>query len=122
MAEKKDTFDVKRFYFDLDAARVGRGLTWKQLGAAVKVNPSTFSRMAQGSRPDASALASLCAWSGLNAADYVSHVERTPKPDTLTQISASLSKDPNLTPENAAAIRDTIQKLYDALMRKPKGP
>ena len=122
MAEKKEGFQIERFYFDLDAARLARRLTWKQVGAAAKVNPSTFSRMAQGQRPDAGALASLAAWSGLSPADYVSHVERAARPDTLTQISSSLSQDPNLSPESAAAIRETIQKLYDALMTKPKDP
>lgn len=122
MTEKKESFEVDRFYFDLDSARVARGLTWKQVGAATKVNPSTFSRMAQGQRPDASALASLAAWSGLNPADYVSHVERAARPDTLTLISSSLSQDPNLSPESAAVIRETIHKLYAALMTKPKEP
>jgi transcriptional regulator with XRE-family HTH domain len=122
MTDQKDNFYSDRFYFDLDAARSARGLTWKQVGAAAKVNPSTLSRMSQGQRPDANALASLAAWSGLNPADYVAHIERAARPDTLTQIASSLSQDPNLSLESAAVIRETIQKLYDALMTKPKGP
>lgn len=118
MSEEKELFDSNRFYTDLDATRVGRKLTWKDVGAEARVNPSTLSRMSQGQRPDATALASLSAWSGLNPADYVTHIERPARPDTLTQISSSLSQDPRLTPESAAMMRDTIQKLYDALQIK----
>ena len=122
MTDQKDLFDLPRFFSDLDSARVARRMTWKQVGEGSKVNPSTLSRMSQGQRPDASALASLAAWSGLNPADYVTHVERAWQPDTLTQIASSLSQDPNLTPENATVLRETFQKLYDALMTKPKQP
>ena len=111
-------FDVKRFYADLDAARQARAMNWKQVGAAAGVNPSTLSRMAQGLCPDANALAALSAWSGLNPANYVKNVEPVEQPDTLTQISSSLGQDPNLTPENAAVIRETVQKLYEALIKK----
>jgi len=122
MTEKKNNFDAARFYFDLDSARVARGFTWKDVGVAAKVNTSTLSRMSQRQRPDASALASLAAWSGLNPANYVTNVERAWQPDTLTQIASSLSQDPNLSTESAAAIQQTIQRLYEALMTKPKQP
>src|SRR2546430_17701338 len=104
MADDKYLFDAKRFYADLDMARKARDLKWKDVGAAALVNPSTLSRMAQGQKPDANALAALSAWSGLNPADYVKNVQRAEKPDTLTLISSTLGEDPNLTPENAARI------------------
>lgn len=121
MAENKDGFDSSRFYNDLDMARQARSMKWKDVGAEAKVNPSTLSRMAQGQNPDANALAALSAWSGLNPANYVKSVSRADKPDTLTQISSSLGEDPNLTPENAARIRETVKSLYEALKMKPPG-
>ena len=75
--------------------------------------------MSQGQRPDATALASLSAWSGLNPADYVNHIDRPARPDTLTQISSSLSQDESLSPHGKAMIQETIQKLYEALQIKP---
>jgi hypothetical protein len=123
MTENKDLFDARRFYTDLDTARKARDLKWKDVGVAAHVNPSTLSRMAQGQRPDANALAALSAWSGLNPADYVKNIQRAAKPDTLTVISSTLGEDPNLTPENAARIRDTVQSLYEALkIHVPKAP
>jgi transcriptional regulator with XRE-family HTH domain len=123
MAEDKDLFDAKRFYIDLDMARKARDLKWKDVGAAAQVNPSTLSRMAQGQKPDASALAALSAWSGLNPADYVKNIQRAAKPDTLTLISSTLGEDSNLTPENAARIRDTLKSLYEALkIQVPEAP
>jgi|CXWL01.1.fsa_nt_gi transcriptional regulator with XRE-family HTH domain len=115
MTENKDIFDAKRFYTDLDMARKARDLNWKDVGAEALVNPSTLSRMANGAKPDANALAALSAWSGLNPANYVKAVIRAEKPDTLTLISSSLGDDPNLTPENAARIRETLKSLYEAL-------
>jgi hypothetical protein len=122
MAEEKELFESKRFYTDLDATRAGRNMTWKDVGAEARVNTSTLSRMAQGQRPDATALASLSAWSGLNPADYVSHIERPARADTLTQISSSLSQDESLTPQGKAMIQETIQKLYEALQIKTDNP
>jgi transcriptional regulator with XRE-family HTH domain len=119
MPEDKYVFDTKRFYDDLDMARKARDMKWKEVGAEAQVNPSTLSRMAQGQKPDANALAALSAWSGLNPANYVKNVVRAEKPDTLTQISSSLGEDPNLTPENAARIRETVKSLYEALKMKP---
>ena len=119
MTDKKYIFDTKRFYTDLDMARKARDLNWKDVGAAARVNASTLSRMAQGQKPDANALAALSAWSGLNPADYVKNVQRADKPDTLTLISSALGEDPNLTPENAARIRETLKSLYEALKIKP---
>ena len=123
MSDDKELFDAKRFYTDLDMARQARDLKWKDVGAATQVNPSTLSRMGQGQKPDANALAALSAWSGLNPADYVKNVQRAAKPDTLTLISSTLGEDPNLTTENAARIRDTLKSLYEALkIQVPKAP
>ena len=122
MTEDKDVFDTRRFYDDLDMARKARDMKWKDVGAQAQVNPSTLSRMAQGQKPDANALAALSAWSGLNPANYVKNVVRAEKPDTLTQISSSLGEDPNLSPENAARIRETVKSLYEALKMKPPEP
>jgi transcriptional regulator with XRE-family HTH domain len=119
MTDDKENFDLNRYYADLDMARRVRGLKWKDVGAEARVNPSTLSRMSQGQRPDANALAALAAWSGLNPAYYVKNVVRVERADTLTQISSSLGQDPNLSPESADHIRETVKILYEALTKKP---
>ena len=58
--------DVPEFRRRLDARRQERGLTWRQLAEQVDVSPSTFSRLADGKRPDADALITLLVWLDLD--------------------------------------------------------
>ncbi|CAM5602173.1 helix-turn-helix domain-containing protein [Streptomyces coeruleorubidus] len=58
--------DVPELYQRLDTSRRDQGFTWKQLAVAVDLSPSTFSRMADGNRPDADALVSLLVWLDLD--------------------------------------------------------
>lgn len=64
--------DVPELRRRLDARRLQQGLTWAQLAALVDVSPSTFSRLADGKRPDADALVSLLVWLDLD--DGVNYV------------------------------------------------
>lgn len=64
--------DVPELVRRLDVRRRQQGLTWKQLAALVDVSPSTFSRLADGKRPDADALVSLLVWLDLD--DGLSYV------------------------------------------------
>ncbi|AVH59962.1 MULTISPECIES: helix-turn-helix domain-containing protein [Streptomyces] len=58
--------DVPELYRHLDVRRRQQGLTWRDLAALVDVSPSTFSRLADGHRPDADALVSLLVWLDLD--------------------------------------------------------
>jgi transcriptional regulator with XRE-family HTH domain len=58
--------DVPEFRRRLDFRRQERGLTWRQLAEQVDVSPSTFSRLADGKRPDADALITLLVWLDLD--------------------------------------------------------
>jgi transcriptional regulator with XRE-family HTH domain len=58
--------DVPELYRRLDVRRRERGLTWRQIADRVDVSPSTFSRLADGNRPDADALVSLLVWLDLD--------------------------------------------------------
>jgi len=58
--------DVSEFRRRLDLRRQERGLTWRQLAEQVDVSPSTFSRLADGNRPDADALITLLVWLDLD--------------------------------------------------------
>ena len=58
--------DVPELYRRLDVQRQQRGLTWRQLADQVGVSPSSFSRMADGNRPDADALVTLLVWLDLD--------------------------------------------------------
>lgn len=58
--------DVPELRRRLDAQRLERGLTWRQLADLVDVSPSTFSRLADDKRPDADALVTLLVWLDLD--------------------------------------------------------
>jgi transcriptional regulator with XRE-family HTH domain len=58
--------DVPELRRRLDIRRREQGLTWRQLADRVDVSPSTFSRLADGKRPDADALVTLLVWLDLD--------------------------------------------------------
>lgn len=116
---KKGWFDAEGFYAALDAARLARGLNWKQVAVGSGVSASTLTRMAQGKRPDVDGLAALCAWSGLDADDFVrSEGDDRPAAEPLAMISTYLRSDRNLSPESAAALEEVIKITYERLRQK----
>lgn len=109
-------FDVESFYAALDSQRQSQRLTWKQVAAASGVSASTLTRMAQGKRPDVDSLAALLSWSGLKAESFINGEEDSKTaPDPLTQVTAFLRADSNLSAENAAALEAIIRTGYEML-------
>lgn len=119
MTDGSMEFDVTRFYSALEATTRSRGLNWKQAAEGAGVHASTLSRMAQGRRPDATSLALLAAWSGLNPAEFVNGVPRAFEPDPLARISSFVHADPNLSAEAARALDEVIKATYLRLAMKP---
>ena len=115
----KGSFDAEAFYSALDAQRIAKRLTWKQIAKESGVNASTLTRMAQGKRPDADGLAALLRWSGLNIDDFVGEEGTVDKgtPEPFTMISTYLRSDPNLTPESAKALDELIKAAYERLRK-----
>jgi transcriptional regulator with XRE-family HTH domain len=111
-------FDVESFYAALDSQRQSQRLTWKQVAAKSEVSASTLTRMAQGKRPDVDSLAALLRWSGLKAESFVKgDLEPQTTSDPLTQITAYLRADRNLTPQGAAALEAIIKAGYETLRK-----
>jgi hypothetical protein len=54
--------DVPVLYRLLDKQRAVFGWSWRKLGRELRISGSTFSRMAQGDRPDADALVTMFVW------------------------------------------------------------
>lgn len=69
MARK--SFQVGKFYAMLDQRRIALGWDWKAVAKETGIAASTFSRMQQGHKPDADALATLCWCFGFNLRDFV---------------------------------------------------
>jgi transcriptional regulator with XRE-family HTH domain len=104
-------FDAAAFHAALDSHREGLRLNWKQVAEQTGVSASTLTRMGQGKRPDVDSLATLAAWSGLKADDFI-RKDREVTPEPLAQITAYLRADANLTEESASALESIIRAAY----------
>ncbi|HKB50733.1 MAG TPA: helix-turn-helix domain-containing protein [Solirubrobacterales bacterium] len=108
------SFDVVAFYAALDAQRQAHNLTWKKVASEAKVSASTLTRMGQGKRPDVDSLAALCAWSGLDADNYIrSEKNQSGQAEPLAMISTYLRSDSHLSPESADALDAVIKATYE---------
>ena len=104
-----ESFDVKAFYSALDAQRISRDLTWKDVSEQSGVSQSTLSRLSQGRGPGIDGLALLLAWSGLDVSSFIPDASPV---EPLAQITASLRADHNLSPESARALEEIVKVAY----------
>src|SRR5262249_34229409 len=72
------TVDVGALYAALDNKRRARGTSWPDIARELDVSPSTFSRMAQGRRPDVDTFATLLRWLGMPAESFMRGTTATP--------------------------------------------
>lgn len=115
-------FDGQAFYRALAKAVEERELNWKQVSKNTGVSASTLTRMAQGKKPDASSLAALSAWSGLNPANFVEGVSMyTPQPersDVVNEVSALLRAQKDLTVDAKEALESIFKIAYEKFKEK----
>jgi transcriptional regulator with XRE-family HTH domain len=120
MADSKG-FDGQAYYSALASNVESKRLTWKQVSQSTGVSASTLTRMAQGKRPDASSLAALSAWSGLNPAEFVEGIDGPGiggKKDFVTEFSALLRAQKDLTPDAKAGLEGMVRSYYDQMKSK----
>jgi transcriptional regulator with XRE-family HTH domain len=58
-------FDPKALYSALDAERLSRGVSWKQVAAETGVSGSTISRTQRGGRMEVDGVLALVGWLGV---------------------------------------------------------
>jgi transcriptional regulator with XRE-family HTH domain len=112
MNTRAGTFDATGFYDALDAIRIARDLSWRDVARSAGISASTLTRMAQEKRPDVDSLAALCAWSGLKADDYIETVHHRPQAESVAAITSLLRSDRNLSPESVARLSEIISVTY----------
>ena len=113
------SIDCAALYAALDQKRQVGGMSWRDLAGELGLSPSTFTRMAQGHRPDVDTFATLIRWLGMPAEPFMrSSVPRDEEPEPLAVISAYLRASPKLRPEDAEALEDIIQAAYRRLVRE----
>lgn len=109
-----ERFDIEAFYAALNATRLSRQKTWKDVAKESGVQASTLSRIGQGAKPDVDGLAALLAWSNLKAEIFIRGT-REQKPESIARITALLRADPKLSKTNAKLIEDIVVSTYNRL-------
>lgn len=117
MADEAKGFDGDAFYRALEATVRSRSVNWKQVASDTGVSASTLTRMSRGRKPDASSLAALSAWAGLNPSDFVRAPYKVGRPEAMSQISTLLRADPNLDSDGAEAIEAIVRTAYERLRK-----
>jgi transcriptional regulator with XRE-family HTH domain len=109
-------FDVSALHAALDAERIARRLTWKDVSAESGISASTLTRLSQGKRPDVDSLAALTQWLGLPADRFMGQRRAAfGAASPLTQISSILREDPDLNDDAATALDELIKATYARL-------
>src|SRR5882724_655878 len=73
------TVDVDALYAALDRKRQEAKLSWRALAGKLEITPSTFTRMAQGLKPDVDTFATLIRWLGRSQEEFLLPARRTTK-------------------------------------------
>lgn len=110
----EEKFDGEAFYAALNAVRLGRQKTWKDVAQETGVNASTLTRMGQGANPDVNGLAALLGWANLKAEMFIRGATNE-EPGSIAKITALLRADPHLSPKNAKLIEDIVVTTYHRL-------
>ena len=111
------TFDSEAFFSALNAERLSRQMTWKEVATEAGIAASTLTRMGDGKNPDVNGLAALLAWSGLKAEDFIPHDNKN-NADNFSQAVALLRAVPDLQKDNLDVLVRILQTTYEALREK----
>jgi len=109
--------DVPALYAALDSKRQAESLSWRDLAKKLNLTPSTFTRMAQGHRPDVDTFATLLKWLRMAADEFMRPRPEgeQAEPEPMAMISAYLRSAKDLRPEDADAIGEIVKVAYRRL-------
>lgn len=113
------TVAVDALYAALDRKRKENGLSWRSLAGKLEITPSTFTRMAQGLKPDVDTFATLIRWLGMQQEEFLRPTKPAGEPaDPLVMISTYLRGAKNINTEQAKALEDIIAAAYRHLVKE----
>jgi transcriptional regulator with XRE-family HTH domain len=114
------TIDVQALYAALDSKRKAARTSWRDVARELDISPSTFSRMAQGRRPDVDTFATLLRWLEMPAEAFMrSKKGGAPKDaDPFAMVSSYLRSSRNISAEEAEALEDIFQAAYRRLVKE----
>jgi transcriptional regulator with XRE-family HTH domain len=114
------TVDVEALYAALDSKRKAHGMSWREIARELEISPSTFSRMAQGRRPDVDTFATLVHWLGMPAESFMRSTRKetgAPQEEPVAMVSSYLRAARNIEPEDADALEEIFRAAYKRLVR-----
>jgi len=114
------TVDVEALYAALDQKRQRERLSWRGLAVKLEITPSTFTRMAQGLKPDVDTFATLIRWLGMSQEEFLRPSRRRESADPMAMISSYLRGAKNVSQEEAEALEDIIAAAFRHLTRRRK--
>ena len=106
-------------YAALDQKRQANKLSWRSLATKLEITPSTFTRMAQGLKPDVDTFATLIRWLGMSQEEFLRPAKRSQESaDPVAMISSYLRGAKNISDDQAAALEDIISAAYRHLVKE----
>ena len=114
------TVNVDALYAALDTKRRSLDASWREIARELDVSPSTFSRMAQGRRPDVDTFATLLRWLSVDADVFMVSEDTTDAEgaDPVVMVSTYLRSAKNISDADARALEDIFQAAYSRLVRE----
>lgn len=114
------TVDVEALYAALDQKRQAKNLSWRTLATKLEITPSTFTRMAQGLKPDVDTFATLVRWLSMSQEEFLRPSRKKTDADPVAMISSYLRGAKNISHEQAEALEDIITAAYRHLVKERK--
>ena len=114
------TIDVEALYAALDSKRKAQETSWREIARGLEISPSTFSRMAQGRRPDVDTFATLLRWLGLPAESFMRSAREedgSVAEEPVAMVSSYLRSARNIEPDDAEALEEIFRAAYKRLVR-----
>jgi len=110
------TVDIEALYAAVRRKRQTASTSWRDIASALSMSPSTFTRLAQGRRPDVDTFVTLVAWLGLPAEAFMRpSPTQEQESDLVALVSSYLRSSPNVRPQDADTIVDIVEAVYKRL-------
>jgi transcriptional regulator with XRE-family HTH domain len=114
------TINVDALYGALEAKRRSVPMkSWRELARELEITPSTFTRLAQGHRPDVDTFATLLRWLEMPAQAFMTPppANADPEPDALLAITSHLRARRDMDPAQREALENVITAAYHSIIK-----
>ena len=114
------TIDVSALHASLDRKRRSEGKAWREVAKTLEISPSTFTRLAQGHRPDVDTFVTLLRWLDAPAQEFAqpeAPVEGRVDEEPMVAIASFLRSSRKVTKGEAAALQNIIEAAYQSIVK-----